>query len=55
VISGCDASTNQINAPGSAFYDADLRDVEEPFRNAYVEVGKRGHILFSSITGDTID
>ncbi|MEW5765601.1 MAG: hypothetical protein ACOYZ8_19560 [Chloroflexota bacterium] len=41
VISGCDASTNQINGPGSCFYDADLRDVEEPFRDAYVEVVAR--------------
>ncbi|MFZ5983331.1 MAG: hypothetical protein ACOYXN_03105, partial [Acidobacteriota bacterium] len=36
-----DTSTNQINAPGSAFYDADLRDVEEPFRDGYVEVVAR--------------
>ena len=37
-----DASTNQINGPGSCFFDADLRDVEEPFRDAYVEVlGRR--------------
>ncbi|MEW5765603.1 MAG: hypothetical protein ACOYZ8_19570, partial [Chloroflexota bacterium] len=37
----CDASTNQINGPGSCFYDADMRDVEEPFTDAYVEVVAR--------------
>jgi hypothetical protein len=33
-----DPSANQLNGPGSAFYDADLRDVKQPFTDAYVEV-----------------
>jgi hypothetical protein len=33
-----DTSTNQINGAGSAFYDADMRDVKQPFTDAYVEV-----------------
>jgi hypothetical protein len=38
IISGCDASANQINGANSCFYDADLRDVKQPFTDAYVEV-----------------
>jgi len=33
-----DTASNQINGPGSAFYDADLRDVKQPFTDGYVEV-----------------
>jgi len=33
-----DTGTNQINGLGSAFYDADLRDVKQPFTDGYVEV-----------------
>jgi len=33
-----DTASNQINGPGSAFYDADLRDVKQPFMDGYVEV-----------------
>ncbi len=32
-----DADPNQLNGPGSAFYDADMRDIEQPFDDAYVE------------------
>lgn len=37
VTSGCDASTNQINASNSCFYDADMRDFQQPFGDAFVE------------------
>jgi len=32
-----DTSPNQINGPGSAFYDADMRDIQQPFNDAFVE------------------
>ncbi|MGA9752140.1 MAG: hypothetical protein WBS54_10145 [Acidobacteriota bacterium] len=32
-----DTDPNQLNGPGSAFYDADMRDIEQPFDDAYVE------------------
>ncbi len=33
-----DTSPNRLpNGPGSAFYDADMRDIEQPFDDAYVE------------------
>ncbi len=32
-----DTDSNQINGTGSAFYDADMRDIEQPFDDAYVE------------------
>ena len=32
-----DTSSNQINGPGSAFYDADMRQIEQPYDDAYVE------------------
>ena len=32
-----DTSSNQINGPGSAFYDADMRAIEQTFKDAYVE------------------
>jgi hypothetical protein len=33
-----DASPNRLpNGPGSAFYDANMRDIEQPFDDAYVE------------------
>lgn len=37
VVSGCDASWNQINAAGSCFFDADMRGLEQPFGDAFVE------------------
>jgi hypothetical protein len=33
-----DTSTNQINATGSAFYDADMRDIKQPFDDAFVQL-----------------
>lgn len=37
-----DTSNNQINGAGSAFYDADLRDIKQPYDDAFVEfVGLR--------------
>ena len=37
-----DTDPNQINGAGSAFYDADMREIEQPFDDAYVEfVGLR--------------
>jgi hypothetical protein len=37
-----DTSPNQINAANSAFYDADMRDMEQPYDEAYVEfLGQR--------------
>ena len=37
-----DTDPNQLNGAGSAFYDADMRDIEQPFDDAYVEfVGLR--------------
>ncbi len=38
VVSGCDASSNQINASDSCFFDVDLRGVERTFNDAFVEV-----------------
>jgi len=32
-----DTAINQINGTGSAFYDADTRDIKQPFDDAYVE------------------
>ncbi len=32
-----DTNPNQINGPGSAFYDADMRQIEQPYDDAYVE------------------
>jgi hypothetical protein len=32
-----DTDPNQINGPGSAFYDADMRDIEQPYDDAFVE------------------
>jgi hypothetical protein len=32
-----DTASNQINGPGSAFYDADMRDIKQPFDDAFVE------------------
>lgn len=32
-----DTSPNQINGTGSAFYDADMRGIQQPFDDAYVE------------------
>jgi hypothetical protein len=37
VISGCDCASNQINASNSCFYDADMRAIEQTFKDAYVE------------------
>ena len=38
-----DTSPNQINGTGSAFYDADMRDIEQPYDDAFVEfLGLRG-------------
>jgi hypothetical protein len=38
VLSGCDQAPNQINSSGSCFFDPDLRGVESPFGDAFVEV-----------------
>jgi hypothetical protein len=32
-----DTSANQINGTGSAFYDADLRDIQQPFDDGFVQ------------------
>ena len=32
-----DTAINQINGTGSAFYDADMWDIEQPFDDAFVE------------------
>ncbi len=41
-VSGCDPDPNQINASNSCFYDADMRNIEQPFDDAYVEfIGQR--------------
>jgi hypothetical protein len=32
-----DTSSNQINGPGSAFYDADMRAIEQTYNDAYVQ------------------
>ena len=32
-----DTAPNQLNGTGSAFYDADMRDIEQPFDDAFVE------------------
>ena len=32
-----DTSSNQINGEGSAFYEADMRDIEKTYNDAYVE------------------
>jgi len=32
-----DTDDNQLNGPGSAFYDADMRDVQQPYDDAFVE------------------
>jgi hypothetical protein len=37
LIGGCDTDANQINATGSCFYDADMRNVEQSFDDAYIE------------------
>ena len=37
VISGCDSASNQINSSSSCFYDGDMRDIQQPFDDAYVE------------------
>jgi hypothetical protein len=43
VLSNCDSDPNQINASNSCFYDADMRDIEQPFDDAFVEFfGLRG-------------
>jgi hypothetical protein len=36
-----DTATNQTNGPGSAFYDADMRDIQQPFDDAFVQVAGR--------------
>jgi hypothetical protein len=37
-----DTASNQINGVNSAFYDADMRDIEQPFDDGYMEfVGQR--------------
>lgn len=42
ISGGCDLASNQINATNSCFYDADMRDIEQPYDDAYVEfVGQR--------------
>jgi len=33
-----DTAWNQINGPGSAFYDADMRDIEESYTDAFIEI-----------------
>lgn len=38
VISGCDASSNQINATDSCFYQGDLQAVEQAYNDAFMEV-----------------
>lgn len=38
VISGCDSDPNQINGTNSCFYDSDMRDIQQPFNDAYVEL-----------------
>ncbi len=37
VISGCDLVSNQINAADSCFFEGDLRGIERPFGDAFVE------------------
>jgi hypothetical protein len=37
VLSGCDSAPNQINYLGSCYFDPDLRDIEQPFGDAYME------------------
>ena len=37
VLSGCDATSNQINNPDSCFYDADMRAIQKTFNDGYVE------------------
>ncbi|HNT16269.1 MAG TPA: hypothetical protein PKJ37_00045 [Acidobacteriota bacterium] len=32
-----DTASNQINGPGSAFYETDMRDIEKTYNDAYVE------------------
>jgi hypothetical protein len=38
VLSSCDQASNQLNAPDSCFYDADMRGIERPFNDAFMEV-----------------
>lgn len=38
VLSGCDASGNQLNASNSCFYDADMRDIQQPLNDGYAEI-----------------
>jgi hypothetical protein len=33
-----DTATNQVNGTGSAFYDADMRDIAQPFDDAFVQL-----------------
>lgn len=43
VLSGCDATTNQLNAANSCFFEGDMRGVEVAFNDAFVEfLGLRG-------------
>ena len=37
VVSGCDAATNQINGASTCFFDVDMRDIEQPYGDAFVE------------------
>jgi len=38
VVSDCDVAASQLNAPDSCFYDADMRGIERPFNDAFMEV-----------------
>lgn len=38
VLSGCDSASNKINASNSCFYEADMRDIEKTYNDAYVEI-----------------
>jgi len=38
VISGCDPSSNQINAANSCFWEGDLRAVEKAFGDGFIEI-----------------
>jgi hypothetical protein len=38
VVSDCDSAPNQINFLGSCYFDTDLRDIEQPFDDGYVEL-----------------
>ena len=38
VLSGCDSTSNQINASNSCYYEADMRAIEKTYNDAYVEI-----------------